>query len=107
MALRAAAFFLAEPAGEIIFGGIVLSLVLLGLVASGVQISSGIWDGVVGMDSVGPFRWLWMVALGALIVETTSVTRKVIVLSLLIAIAALAHSTEFLTTELNAFSSPP
>ena len=89
------------PTGKSESFGWALSLVLLGLVASGAQISSGIWDGVVGVDSVGPFRWLWMVALGALIVETTSMTRKVVVLCLLIGIAALAHSTEFLTTELN------
>jgi amino acid adenylation domain-containing protein len=91
------------PTGRSESFGWALSLVLLGLVASGAQISFGIWDGVVGVDSVGPFRWLWMVALGALIVETTSKTRKVVVLCLLIAIAALAHWTEFLTTEIGDF----
>ena len=83
--------------------GWALLMVLLGLVASGAQISGGVWDGAVGSVSVGPFRWVWMVALGALIVETTSVSRKLVAISLLMAIAALAHSTNLLTSELNTF----
>ena len=46
-----------------------LVLVLAGLGVAALQVKSGVWDGVLGQDSVGPFKWFWMIALGALITQ--------------------------------------
>ncbi len=67
--------------------GRALVFVLLGLCIAVAQVTTGFWDGNVGTDSVGPFKWFWMLALGLLITEADTSARKLTVCGLLAAIA--------------------
>jgi amino acid adenylation domain-containing protein len=79
-----------------------LAIVLLSLVAAAVQTGSGFWDGRLGMDSVGPFKWFWLVALGVLTAEADSGVRKALVVALVALAAVLAYGANLLV-ELNVF----
>ena len=70
-----------------------LILLVLGLGVAVAQVKSGVWDGEVGHDSVGPFKWFWMLALGTLVIEADTLVRKGIVIALA-AVAALAAYVE-------------
>ena len=79
-----------------------LAIVLLGLVAAAVQTRSGFWDGRLGMDSVGPFKWFWIVALGVLSAVADTARKKGVVVALIVSAGVLAYA-ENLLIELNAF----
>jgi amino acid adenylation domain-containing protein len=66
--------------------------VMIGLVMAAIQVLGGLWDGQVGTDSVAPFKWFWMLALGLLITQATSPQRKWAVTGLLAVLAAAAYS---------------
>ena len=70
-----------------------IALVLVGLVVSFLQVGTGIWDGALGLHSVAPFKWLWMLAFGIAVAEAVSVRQKA-VLSLLLAGIALGQLAE-------------
>ncbi len=70
-----------------------LCLVLVGLVVSFVQVGLGTWDGALGLHSVAPFKWLWMLAFGIAVTQAVSVRQKVL-LSLLLAGIALGQLAE-------------
>jgi len=72
-------------AGDLVF-------FVLSIGAAAVQVTTGWWDGRVGTDSVGPFKWLWMLALGVLITQADTGKRKAIVFGLLAAVAAMAYA---------------
>jgi hypothetical protein len=56
------------------------------------QVFSGWWDGDPGETDVAPFKWLWMLALGILITQANTKTRKGLVTGLLGCLALLACS---------------
>jgi hypothetical protein len=66
--------------------------VLVGLVVAAIQVISGWWDGEVGTDSVAPFKWFWLLALGVLITQANSTARKAGVTVLLVILAVAAYS---------------
>ena len=66
--------------------------VMIGLAMAATQVLGGWWDGQVGTDSVAPFKWFWMLALGLLIIQANSPLRKGVVTGLLAALAATAYS---------------
>jgi surface polysaccharide O-acyltransferase-like enzyme len=68
-----------------------LVFTLLGFGAAAVQVTTGWWDGQLGTDSVGPFKWFWMLALGALIAQADTRARKGVVCGGLASVAALAY----------------
>jgi amino acid adenylation domain-containing protein len=66
--------------------------VMIGLAMAAIQVLSGWWDGEVGTDSVAPFKWFWMLALGVLITQANSLPRKWAVSGLLAMLTAAAYS---------------
>lgn len=52
-------------------------LLAVGLGAAFLQVSSGFWNGMVGQASVAPFKWFWMLALGLVIAQANTRSRKV------------------------------
>ena len=66
--------------------------VMIGLAMAAVQVFSGWWDGQVGTDSVAPFKWFWMLALGVLITKANSAVRKWAVTGLLLVLAVAVYS---------------
>jgi hypothetical protein len=69
-----------------------LAWVMIGLAMAATQVVGGWWDGQVGVDSVAPFKWFWMLALGVLITQANSPLRKWAVTGLLAVLAAAAYS---------------
>jgi surface polysaccharide O-acyltransferase-like enzyme len=65
---------------------------MIGLVMAATQVLGGWWDGQVGTDSVAPFKWFWMLALGLLITQANSPVRKWAVTGLLAVLAVAAYS---------------
>lgn len=51
-------------------------LLALGLAMVFVQVHFVLWNGVVGQDSVAPFKWFWMLALGLLITQARTRLRR-------------------------------
>ncbi len=53
-----------------------LSLLAIGLGMAFVQVHYDIWNGTVGQASVAPFKWFWMLALGLVITQARTPTRR-------------------------------
>lgn len=51
-------------------------LVLAGLSMATLQVTSGWWDGELGRDSVSPFKWFWLLALGWMVSESDNRQRR-------------------------------
>jgi amino acid adenylation domain-containing protein len=66
--------------------------VVIGLAIAAAQVLNGWWDGLVGTDSVAPFKWFWMIALGVLITHANINPRKCAITGILAALAAAAYS---------------
>ncbi len=56
----------------------------------------------MGTDSVGPFKWFWLVALGVLSAEADTAFRKSVTVALLVLAAVFAYAAD-LRIELNPF----
>jgi len=65
--------------------------VIVGLAVAATQVISGWWDGQVGIDSVAPFKWFWMMALGVLITQANSRSQKWGITALLPVLATSAY----------------
>ena len=63
----------------------------VGLAAAAVQVLSGWWDGALGVDSVAPFKWFWMLALGVLITDADTRSRKLQVSLLVMGLMAATY----------------
>ena len=50
----------------------------LGLLLSFAQVASGFWNGELGVSSVAPFKWLWMLALGVAISQVGQSSQRLI-----------------------------
>lgn len=68
-------------------------LVLIGLLISFLQVGTNWWNGTLGLTSVAPFKWFWMLALGVAIAQAQTVKEKSVV-SVLLAVIGLATLVE-------------
>lgn len=55
----------------------------IGVVVAILEVQTGIGDGIVGLESVAPFKWFWMLALGVVITSAVSRLQKAFVTGLL------------------------
>lgn len=68
--------------------GFYFSVTMLGIGALFVQQGLGVWDGQIGGSGVGPFRWFWLIPLGATIHAARSFTDKALAAALITALFA-------------------
>ena len=59
-----------------------------GLVLGLVQISTGFWDGELGLESVSPIKWIWMISLGMMIDLSTNILRRWVSTGVIVALTA-------------------
>ena len=66
--------------------------VMIGFAMAAAQVLGNWWNGQVGIDSVAPFKWFWMLALGVLITQANSPLRKWVVTGLLAVLAVASYA---------------
>lgn len=66
-------------------------LVGVGLAMAAAQVILGWWDGELGRDSVAPFKWFWLLALGWLVAESDTTVRRLITTGVTLVIGLGAH----------------
>jgi amino acid adenylation domain-containing protein len=67
--------------------------VIIGFALAAAQVLSGWWDGQVGTDSVAPFKWFWMLAMGVLITQANSPPKKWVVTWFLAVLVVATYAT--------------
>ena len=59
-------------------------ILLLTMAGTIFQVSTGWWNGIPGETSVGPFRWLWLIAFGTAISEVTGNRHRILLSGVLL-----------------------
>lgn|GEM_PF-4403050 len=65
---------------------------IIGVEIAILQVQTGMGDGIVGTDSVAPFKWFWMLAFGVAIATATQTRQKLVMTGLLALLGVAQHS---------------